>query len=115
VKWEEVENCLKKGDPNLLVFDADQVLDRAKKYGDLFEPVLKLKQKMPLVEVLASLGSASELTSNVKVPKPTQPVAARHSPKKTVSKKAIAATGKAGVAGGKRTSPGRTAQKRSQT
>ena len=52
VKWDEVENCLKKGDPKLLVFESDQVLERAKKYGDLFEPVLKLKQKMPGVEAL---------------------------------------------------------------
>jgi hypothetical protein len=42
-----VENCLKKGDPNLLVFDSDAVLARADKHGDLFGPVLKLKQKMP--------------------------------------------------------------------
>ncbi len=55
VKWEEVESCLKKGDPSLLVFDSDKVLARAKKYGDLFEPVLKLKQKMPPVEALGQL------------------------------------------------------------
>jgi bifunctional non-homologous end joining protein LigD len=52
VKWEEVETCLKKGDPKLLVFESDQVLARAQKYGDLFEPVLKLKQKMPAVKAL---------------------------------------------------------------
>ncbi len=52
VTWDEVEACLKKGDPNLLVFDAEQVLTRAKKHGDLFEPVLKLKQKLPAMEVL---------------------------------------------------------------
>ncbi len=52
VKWEEVESCLKKGDANLLVFESDEVLARAKKYGDLFELVLKLKQKMPAVEKL---------------------------------------------------------------
>ncbi len=47
VKWEEVEACLKKKDPNLLVFEAGQVLDRVEKMGDLFEPVLTLKQKLP--------------------------------------------------------------------
>jgi bifunctional non-homologous end joining protein LigD len=52
VKWEEVQSCLKKDDPSLLVFESDAVLARAKKYGDLFEPVLKLKQKMPSVEKL---------------------------------------------------------------
>jgi bifunctional non-homologous end joining protein LigD len=59
VKWEEVENCLKKGDPTLLVFESDHVLERVKKYGDLFEPVLKLKQKMPLVEALEKFSGES--------------------------------------------------------
>jgi bifunctional non-homologous end joining protein LigD len=47
VKWEEVEQCLKKKDAKLLVFDADQVLKRVEKMGDLFAPLLKLKQKLP--------------------------------------------------------------------
>ena len=47
VKWEEVEQLLKKKDANLLVFEAEQVLKRVDKMGDLFEPVLKLKQKLP--------------------------------------------------------------------
>jgi bifunctional non-homologous end joining protein LigD len=47
VTWKEVENCLKKGDPELLVFTSDQVLQRVEKFGDLFEPVLQLKQKLP--------------------------------------------------------------------
>ncbi|HEV2730051.1 MAG TPA: ATP-dependent DNA ligase, partial [Terriglobales bacterium] len=47
VKWEEVEQVLKKKDPNLLVFEANQVLDRVEKLGDLFEPLLRLKQKLP--------------------------------------------------------------------
>jgi len=53
VSWQEVENCLKKADPELLVFTSDQVLQRVEKFGDLFEPVLKLKQKLPS---LAALG-----------------------------------------------------------
>src|SRR5947209_3258695 len=47
VTWEEVEHCLKKRDPELLVFTSDQVLQRIDKMGDLFQPVLKLKQKLP--------------------------------------------------------------------
>ena len=47
VKWEEVEHLLKRKDASLLVFEADQVLKRVEKMGDLFEPVLKLKQKLP--------------------------------------------------------------------
>jgi bifunctional non-homologous end joining protein LigD len=47
VSWDEVDRCLKAKDPSLLVFDSDQVLDRVKKHGDLFEPVIKKKQKLP--------------------------------------------------------------------
>jgi bifunctional non-homologous end joining protein LigD len=54
VTWQEVEDCLKKGDPELLVFTAEQVLNRVEKFGDLFEPVLKLKQKLPAVDALQS-------------------------------------------------------------
>ncbi len=56
VTWEEVENCLKKGDPNLLVFDSDEVLERVKEHGDLFEPVLKLKQKLPPLAALQEMA-----------------------------------------------------------
>src|ERR1043166_2333760 len=47
VGWTEVENCLKKKKAELLKFRSDQVLARVKKLGDLFEPVEKLKQKLP--------------------------------------------------------------------
>ena len=47
VTWEEVEQALKKKDASLLVFEAEQVLERVRKMGDLFEPVLKLKQRLP--------------------------------------------------------------------
>jgi len=47
VKWEEVEHALKKKDASLLVFEAGKVIERVEKMGDLFEPVLKLKQKLP--------------------------------------------------------------------
>jgi bifunctional non-homologous end joining protein LigD len=47
VTWEEVEHMLKKKDASLLVFEADQVLKRVEKMGDLSEPLLTLKQKLP--------------------------------------------------------------------
>lgn len=47
VKWDEVGQALRKKDAGLLVFEASQVLARVEKQGDLFEPVLKLKQKLP--------------------------------------------------------------------
>ena len=46
VRWEEVEGCAGKADPALLVFDSDAVLARVEKHGDLFEPVLRLKQSV---------------------------------------------------------------------
>ena len=45
--WDEVEDCLNAGDPARLVFEAADVLKRVEKMGDLFEPVVKLKQKLP--------------------------------------------------------------------
>ena len=47
VSWEEVKGALKKKDAKLLVFEAPEVLERVERMGDLFEPVLKLKQKLP--------------------------------------------------------------------
>jgi len=47
VTWREVSACAKKGDPDLLRFTAGDVVRRVKKKGDLFEPVLSLKQKLP--------------------------------------------------------------------
>jgi len=45
--WKEVEAAVKKKDPRKLVFETEDVLARVKKSGDLFEPVLTLKQKIP--------------------------------------------------------------------
>jgi bifunctional non-homologous end joining protein LigD len=47
LKWNEIENALKK--KIKISFEADDVLARANKFGDLFEPVLKLKQKLPKI------------------------------------------------------------------
>jgi bifunctional non-homologous end joining protein LigD len=47
VTWEEVDKCLKKEDPNLLAFEASEVLKRIEKHGDLFKPVLELVQEVP--------------------------------------------------------------------
>ena len=49
VTWREVSACAKKGDPDLLRFTAEDVIKRVKSKGDLFEPVLALKQKLPKV------------------------------------------------------------------
>ena len=47
VTWEEVEGCFEARDPGALVFESGQVLERVERLGDLFEPVLTLKQKLP--------------------------------------------------------------------
>ncbi len=47
VAWDEVENCLKKKKADLLKFRSDKTIARVKKMGDLFEPLEKLKQKLP--------------------------------------------------------------------
>jgi len=47
VTWDEVERALKKKDASLLVFEAAQTVARFEKMGDLFEPVLELKQRLP--------------------------------------------------------------------
>jgi len=46
VEWDEVKSALKKKDPERLTFVSDEVLKRVEKDGDLFEPLLKLKQKL---------------------------------------------------------------------
>jgi bifunctional non-homologous end joining protein LigD len=47
VIWDEVESAVKKKKAEALVFESDAVLKRVDKHGDLFEPVLKQKQKLP--------------------------------------------------------------------
>ncbi|HEY5296418.1 MAG TPA: non-homologous end-joining DNA ligase [Verrucomicrobiae bacterium] len=47
VTWDEVEWALKKRDAKLLTFETDDVLKRVKRHGDLFAPVLKLRQRLP--------------------------------------------------------------------
>ena len=47
VEWDEAEAALKKKAADRLVFDHEAVLKRVEEKGDLFEPVLKLKQRLP--------------------------------------------------------------------
>jgi bifunctional non-homologous end joining protein LigD len=47
VSWDEVEAALDSGDSDALVFEAPDVLDRIEQQGDLFSPVLELRQKLP--------------------------------------------------------------------
>ncbi|HEV2400342.1 MAG TPA: non-homologous end-joining DNA ligase [Candidatus Sulfotelmatobacter sp.] len=57
VTWDEVERTLKKKDASLLVFETKDVFKRVDKMGDLFEPVLELKQKLPELKAAVSAGA----------------------------------------------------------
>ena len=45
--WDEVTELADDGDPESVRFLASEVLDRVEEHGDLFAPVLELKQKLP--------------------------------------------------------------------
>ncbi|MBV9941517.1 MAG: DNA ligase D [Solirubrobacterales bacterium] len=47
VSWEEVADCRERRDEDLLTFEARQLLARAEEQGDLFAPVLSVKQQLP--------------------------------------------------------------------
>jgi bifunctional non-homologous end joining protein LigD len=47
VEWDEAESALKKKAAERLVFDHEAVLERIERSGDQFEPVVKMKQKLP--------------------------------------------------------------------
>lgn len=50
VEWEELDRAARKKDASMLVFETEDVLKRVAKKGDLFEPILHLKQKLPKLE-----------------------------------------------------------------
>ena len=54
VTWDDVERTFKKKDASLLVFEAPQVISRVEKIGDLFAPVVTLKQKLPDLKAVAA-------------------------------------------------------------
>ena len=89
VRWEEVERALKKKDASLLVFEAKDVLARVEKMGDLFEPVQKLKQKLPQLSGLTAQSSAgSEAAIHDSKPRTAPKKAAKKSPAKKTKQSA---------------------------
>jgi bifunctional non-homologous end joining protein LigD len=52
LRWREVERAAKRGDADYLRFEIPDAIKRVEKEGDLFEPVLKMKQKLPALEDL---------------------------------------------------------------
>jgi bifunctional non-homologous end joining protein LigD len=61
VTWKEVEQCWGEKDASTLVFESDQVLKRVERMGDLYEPVLTLKQKLPPLVALVALRDGGEV------------------------------------------------------
>src|ERR1700724_2084693 len=55
VTWEEVEAVVRTKNATSLQFVAKEVLKRVEKAGDLFAPVLSLKQKLPSLRVIQNL------------------------------------------------------------
>jgi bifunctional non-homologous end joining protein LigD len=51
VTWEELQRARKSGDSAPLYFEPAAALKRVEKTGDLFSPVLRLKQKLPRAPV----------------------------------------------------------------
>jgi bifunctional non-homologous end joining protein LigD len=47
VTWPEVESCLSKRAPSLLSFESSGALERIERQGDLFGPLLSMKQSLP--------------------------------------------------------------------
>jgi bifunctional non-homologous end joining protein LigD len=45
--WEEVERLAEEEDPELVMFEAGEVVERFRERGDLFSPVLELEQELP--------------------------------------------------------------------
>jgi len=52
--WDQLEQALESGRASDLVFSPDKVLQRVERQGDLFSPVLKLKQKLPDISRIPS-------------------------------------------------------------
>jgi len=66
VTWDEVEHALKKKDAKLLIFESKQTLERVEKMGDLFAPLLSLKQKLPKLPGVGE-GKAEAVASGLQI------------------------------------------------
>jgi bifunctional non-homologous end joining protein LigD len=55
VTWDEVESVVRTRNATTLQFVSKEVLKRVEKVGDLFAPVLSLKQKLPALRVMQNL------------------------------------------------------------
>jgi len=90
VTWEEVEQAFKKKDAGLLVFEAEQVLKRVEKMGDLFAPVLSLKQTLPKLPGIEK-GQAEAISSGIELAAQAE-VPTKKFKGKTIGRKSITKT-----------------------
>lgn len=96
VTWEEVVRTLKKKDAGLLVFEAKQTVARVGKMGDLFAPVLELKQRLPDLKKLAAEAvpaakpeiSLAAQAEDEEEPQSRRKPAAKKAPKRPPARKA---------------------------
>jgi bifunctional non-homologous end joining protein LigD len=89
VTWDEVERTLKKKDAGLLVFESSQTIARFEKMGDLFEPVLELKQKLPDLKAaaVAQAPGPIEIAAEADDDHPVRKPASKKSAKKPAARK----------------------------
>jgi bifunctional non-homologous end joining protein LigD len=90
VSWPEVERALKKKDASMLVFEAPHVVKRVEEMGDLFAPVLALKQRLPDLRKLAepAVGRAEQPISLAAQAEDGPEPVRRLAPKRAVKKAA---------------------------
>ena len=89
VTWDEVERAHKKKDADLLVFEASQVVARFEKLGDLFEPVLELKQRLPDLKATTPQAEKIEIAAQADAapPTPKKNAPKNNAPEKKIPKK----------------------------
>ncbi len=96
VTWDEVERTLKKKDAGLLVFEARQTVARFEKMGDLFEPLLELRQKLP--DLKATAGAQAKEPERIEIAaQADEHHSARRSSKQKSGRKAPARKGRSKV------------------
>jgi bifunctional non-homologous end joining protein LigD len=90
VTWEEIERAFKKKDATLLVFEARQTVKRVEKMGDLFAPLLELKQELPDLRKLSkpAIAEAEEPISIAVQAEEEPKVGRRRTARKIVAKTA---------------------------
>lgn len=88
ITWEEVERTHKKKDAALLVFEASKTVARFEKMGDLFEPLLELKQKLPDLKATEVAGAPDSEPIEIAAQASGKQIRGRSRPKKSTRKPA---------------------------